>query len=243
MISIIISSRDDDRLERCKQSILKTIGTRFQLIVIQNKEGKRGLSYVYNLGASKAEYEYLAFMHEDIEFRKKDWGNKLISLLNRNDVGLVGAAGTNYLAENGVWSYPGVPFVKGRIIHTRPEDETKEQIDLFCDEEGDFEVIALDGVFLATKKSVWTEIKFDDKNFTGFHYYDLDFSLRVAQKYKILVTTDILIKHYSGGKNDEDWNYFRNIFINKYKSILPFTNQDKKPDLKNIKIWNRKYLI
>jgi len=243
MISIIISSKDDDKLERCKQNILKTIGIKFQLIAIQNKEGKRGLSYVYNLGASKAEFDYLIFMHEDIEFRKKDWGNKLISLLNNPKIGLVGVAGTTYLSENGIWSYPGVPFTKGRIIHTRPEDESKEQLDLFCDEYGDFEVVALDGVFFATKKSIWNEIKFDEENFTGFHYYDLDFSLRIAKKYKVTVTTDILIKHYSGGKNDEIWNHFRNIFINKHKAILPFTNQDKKPDWNNIQKWKRKLLI
>lgn len=243
MISIIISSKDDDKLERCKRSILKTIGVKFEFIVIQNKEGKKGLSYVYNLGASRANFEYLVFMHEDIEFKKRNWGNKLMSLLNNNEVGLVGVAGTNYLPENGIWSSPGVPFLKGRIIHTRPNDPSKEQLELFSDEIGDLPVVALDGVFMATKKKVWNEIKFDDKNFTGFHYYDLDFSLRVAQKYKCIVTSDILLKHYSGGKNDQIWDHFRKIFINKYKSILPFTNQNLKPDWKNIKKWGCKYLI
>ena len=241
MISIIISSKDDSQLKRCKEDIIKTIGIKFQLIVIQNKEGKKGLPYVYNLGVSKAVHDYLVFMHEDIEFRKRNWGNKLISLLNKPDIGLVGVAGTTYLSENGIWSYPGVPFLKGRIIHPQ-DDQSKEQLELFCNEPGDFEVVAVDGVFLATKKSIWNEIKFDDKNFTGFHYYDLDFSLRIAQKYKIIVTTDILLKHYSGGKNDETWDYFRNIFIKKHKKILPFTNQDKRPDYKNLIKWDCKYL-
>ena len=44
-------------------------------------------------------------------------------------------------------------------------------------------VATLDGVFLATRKEVWKEIQFDEKLIKGFHGYDLDFTLRAAQRF------------------------------------------------------------
>ena len=60
---------------------------------------------------------------------------------------------------------------------------------------------ALDGVFLAVKKTVYKEFLFDEV-VKGFHGYDTDFSLRVATKYNNYVISNILIEHYSKGNPD-----------------------------------------
>ena len=118
-----------------------------------------------------------------------------------------------------------------------------DQLDLFSEETGDLEVVTIDGVFIAARKDIVQECPFDDKIFDGFHFYDADFCIRVAQKHKLIVTTDILLKHFSHGRHDETWNKYKERFIEKYKSILPFTKQPLKPDWKDIKTWRVQYLL
>lgn len=66
------------------------------------------------------------------------------------------------------------------------------------------QVYALDGVFLAVKKDVFDAMKFSS-SLSGFHGYDLDFTLRVAQKKKNFFVPDILIEHFSNGNIDKSW--------------------------------------
>lgn len=242
MLSIVIASKNSSDLERCKASIAETIGVPYEIIVTENSEGKIPLTKVYNDGAQKAKYETLLFVHEDAEFKKKEWGKKIIETFRRKDIGLIGVVGSVYFPENGAWASPGVPFLRGRMIHPSRNIEI-DQIDLFSEEMGDFEVVAIDGVFMATRKEIVEEIPFDEQTFNGFHFYDADFSLRVAQRYKVIVTTDILLKHYSHGKHDEVWNKYKEKFVQKHKAILPFTNQKGKPDWNHIKEWRVKYLL
>ena len=242
MISIIIASKNQKDLERCKQSIKQTIGVPYEVIVTENADGAVGLAEVYNRNAKKAKYNFLLFLHEDTEFKTNNWGVMLVNLLRKDDVGVIGIAGSTYMAANGSWISPKVPFIKGRIVHACERDNTKEQVELFSEEEGNFEVVVLDGVFLAAKKSIVEEIPFDEETFTKFHFYDIDFSLRVARKYKVMVTTDILLKHYSGGGYDEQWWFFRERFLRKHKEMLPFTKGKEVPDWKRQVRWKVKYL-
>ena len=214
MISIIISSKSESDLKRCAENIQETIGVPYELIITRNAEGKIPLTKVYNDGAQKARYEMLCFLHEDIEFKKKEWGKKLVSLLSDKTVGAVGVVGSTYFPENGAWASPGIPFLKGRMIHLSKHIDMDE-IDLFSEELGDLDVVTVDGAFIATRKDIVQEMPFDDKIFDGFHFYDADFCIRVAQKYRVIVTTDILLKHYSHGKHDEIWNKYKDRFIEK----------------------------
>jgi hypothetical protein len=242
MISIIISSKSESDLQRCTSNIQETIGVPYELIITKNAEGKIPLTKVYNEGAQQAQYDTLCFLHEDIEFKKKQWGKKVIDLLSNKSIGAVGVAGSTYFPENGAWASPGVPFLKGRVIH--PSNHLgMDQLDIFSEELGDIEVVTLDGMFFATRKEIVKEFPFDDTVFDGFHFYDADFCIRVAQKYKVIVTTDILLKHYSHGKHDEVWNRYKEKFIQKHMTLLPFTNQSLKPNWKAIKTWRVQYLL
>jgi hypothetical protein len=85
----------------------------------------------------------------------------------------------------------------------------------------------LDGVFLATKKCHWEEIKFDSEYNFGFHFYDLDYSLQFIKKNKrVCVTFDILIKHYSAGSYDESWFKTGLLFMKKWSSFLPVSSKN-----------------
>lgn len=236
MISIIISSITPEHLERCKKSIEKSIGVPYELLVTVNP-GRYSLAKVYNDNLTNAQYPYVVFMHEDTSFKSKNWGKKVISLLEQQEIGLVGVAGTTYLPDTGKWVSPGVPFLKGRIIHESPA-MSSDQIELFSSERGDFDVVTVDGVFMATRTDVAKKVTFDEKTFTGFHFYDHDFSLSVAQQYRVVVTTDILVKHYSSGHTGQQWEEQRALFLNKYKHLLPFTKEHKTPNWKSITPWN-----
>lgn len=242
MISIVIASKNKDDLERCQRSIAETIGVEYEVLVTENSKGMIPLTKVYNDGARNAMYGVVCFVHEDVEFKKQGWGRALLRLLADTRVGVVGVVGSTYFPENGAWASPGVPFIKGRIIHVSPQVDL-DQIDLFSEELGDVDVVTVDGVFMGTRKDVVEEVGFDEATFDGFHFYDADFCVRVAQQYRVVVTTGILLKHYSHGTHDEAWNLYKERFIEKHKALLPFTNQEKKPHWKDIKTWQVKYLL
>ncbi|MEK6964007.1 MAG: glycosyltransferase [Nanoarchaeota archaeon] len=232
MISIIVCHRNPVLLEALKKSVGSTIGVPHEFVVINNLDNQYNIGQAYNKGVVGTKYNHLVFVHEDVEFLTKDWGSALMDILKQNRVGAVGMAGSNYLNERGVWAEVGVPFVKGRVVH---QDGKRLFVSTYSEEKRDEKVVALDGCFLACRKEVAQEIPFDE-TLDGFHFYDVDWSLRIAQKYDVLVTQSFMILHKSYGKKDEDPTYerLRKKFLEKHSKILPFTNQALKPDYKNI---------
>mgnify|MGYP000700417361 CR=1 FL=1 len=74
-------------------------------------------------------------------------------------------------------------------------------------------------------KSVFDKIRFDEINYKGFHFYDLDISLQVYMLgLKSLCVYDILIEHVSNSKLDNEWLTNARIFFTKWKDCLPIVN-------------------
>ena len=75
MISIIICSRKPDISDVLKQNIKETIGTDYELIVIDNSHNKYSIFSAYNEGLTLASGDVLCYMHEDLFFHttKKTW--------------------------------------------------------------------------------------------------------------------------------------------------------------------------
>ena len=65
MLSIIISSYQPHYYTALEKNIAATCGVEYELIKIDNP-GLMGLCQAYNKGAEKAKYEYLLFLHEDV---------------------------------------------------------------------------------------------------------------------------------------------------------------------------------
>ena len=77
-------------------------------------------------------------------------------------------------------------------------------------------------VFFCMRKSVFDKIRFDEINYKGFHFYDLDISLQVYMLgLKSLCVYDILIEHVSNSKLDNEWLTNARIFFTKWKDCLP----------------------
>lgn len=221
MISIIICSRSLEALSLVSESIEKTISTQYQIISIDNSQKKYGICEAYNIGAAQADYDLLCFMHEDINFCDSGWGLKVSSILNNTEVGVLGVAGGNYQPKAPSGWFGAALRMGINVIHTQ---NNKTQHDYFNPHnEKMMKAVALDGLWLCCRKSVWKEFKFDSKNFPGFHFYDIDFCSRVASSYTNYITFEVLIEHFSHGTFDKVWMENAINFYKIRKNSLPIT--------------------
>ncbi|WP_300673870.1 glycosyltransferase [Soonwooa sp.] len=229
MLSIIISSYKQDYFEQLENNIKSSIGDGFlyEIIKIEN-HSKYSLTQAYNIGGKKAKYDNLLFIHEDIIFETKNWGNILVKLLSVKDCGVIGVAGGSYYAY-----VPGSWWNKGyNFLHLKQVDPTSTTFNNKANFKKDNEeAIALDGVFMACKKNVFDEIGFDER-IDNYHGYDLIFSLQVSKKYQNYVTSEILIHHFSAGNLDRKW--LENIIkVREIVGFNPAQKIDKKLEVNN----------
>lgn len=210
MLSIIISSYNKSNFENIQNNIAETCGIDYELIKIDNPN-LMGICEAYNKGATKAQYHYLLFIHEDIIFHTQNWGELLIKHLEKENTGVLGIAGSNYVpkAPTGWYLFDNT-YNFSNCIQNNKEKSNPRLIHVLNSK---VNIFSVDGVFLAVKKNVYNEFPFNE-NIKGFHGYDLDFSLRVATKYKNYVIHDILLEHFSEGNPDKIW-FENNILIRK----------------------------
>jgi hypothetical protein len=232
MISIIISSANKVLLDRVRKNIADTISVTHEIIAYDNSDGLKGICEIYNQGINQAQYDILCFMHEDIAFNTVNWGNIVIDAFNQNpDLGLLGVAGSTYkaLAPSG-WHALGVSTEYLNIVQQfKFEDREPKHYYRNPRNEELTPVVCLDGVWLSTRRSIALANQFDE-SFTGFHVYDLDFSLKIFQQYKNAVTYSILIDHFSEGNYNADWATDTIKLHEKWNYLLPINleNLDKK---------------
>jgi len=220
MISIIVCSINDDLRNHLHQNITENIGCDFEFLYTDNRINPRGICAVYNKLAFKAKGEYLCFMHEDVLIETKNWGEKLISKASDKKTGVLGFAGAGLLSVIPYWNDRHTQFAcykqylkNGELFEdltlNKPADNVK--------------VAVLDGMFLFCRKEVWENHPFDEHTFPGFHLYDIDFTLSVAQQYTNYVDCDVVIAHYSMGSLDRAYYDGLIDFYNKWKAILPYS--------------------
>lgn len=201
MLSIIISSYQDHFYKQLCDSIGSTIGDDFpyELVKIDNPN-LMGICEAYNKGASKANYDHFLFLHEDVIFQTKDWGNDLMKAFGTlKNPGILGIAGTSYKSRIpvGWWSFVDYNFLH---IDQLTRDKTIASHRL----KENNKAIIVDGVFLAMKREVWLKKKFNEKN-KEFHGYDIEISLDVAKNHQNYVLSDILLTHLSSGTITKKW--------------------------------------
>jgi len=223
MISIIISSADATQLAKVSENINKTIGVPYEIISYDNAEGTCGLTKVYNESVQKATYDMLCFMHEDIEFHTNNWGDIVLSSFGKNPrLGLLGIAGRNNKSSipGGGNSSRGTTYINV-IQHYKFQDSPPKHIQLPENPVKRINrVVCLDGVWFCCPKKIAQRYPFDE-NLTGFHGYDIDFSLAVGEAYEIAVTFDVLMSHFSEGNFSKEWLNAMIYIHKKRKKQLP----------------------
>jgi hypothetical protein len=224
MISLIVCSVNPALVEQLRANVIETIGVPHELIVIDNRNTGDGICKAYNKGGKMAKYPVLCFLHEDVRFETKHWGSKIIAHLNNPDIGMVGFAGGDAKPlVPASWSSCFRSNQINIIQHFKLPGKSAERL-LVTDIEPPTisrPVVALDGLFLATKKKIFESFPFDEHLLTGFHGYDIDFSLQVGRHYKMLVVFDIVVHHLSDGSLNTDWVDSQIILSKKWKKNLP----------------------
>ncbi|PWI31504.1 hypothetical protein DI383_02215 [Flavobacteriaceae bacterium LYZ1037] len=223
MISIIVSSYQPTYYKALVDNISLTIGNVVYEVIRIDNPGLMGISEAYNKGAIKAQYPYLCFVHEDVLFHTNNWGINLINHLKGLEIGAIGVAGSAYKSfVPSTWSL-FKPYIASNLIqHVKNQDKTSYLNKIQGKEdENMYEVVTLDGVFIATHKTIWEKGPFDEKLLKGFHGYDMDFSLQVAQDHKLYVVFDILLEHFSEGNPNNDWMQAAMTVSDKWKKYLP----------------------
>ena len=202
MLSIIISSYQPNFFAALEKNIAETIGVPYEIVQIYNP-GTMGICEAYNKGAKLAKYDHLLFLHEDVLFHTQNWGEKLIKHLEDPRTGIIGVAGSDYVPHApGGWNvYDNRHLYYNFIQSNKTSTINKHRQKL---EKNIQKVYAIDGVFIACTRKKYNEILFNE-NIKGYHGYDLDFSLRMAEKYNNYVTGLILIEHFSLGNTDKNW--------------------------------------
>lgn len=238
MLSIIICSISPAQLQAVKQNIQETIGVEYEVIAIDNNEKKWPIAKAYNHGAQEAKYPYLLFMHEDVKFHSEDWAKFIGLKLGEPTCGIIGFAGSkvklkSYSGWDQLYEWMHVFLYQGF------EDKTKLDVRNVYLESPFEEVVVLDGLAMFVRKEVWKQKPFDEKHLTGFHCYDIDFSLQVAQDYKnyVCCSSKVLVEHSSQGSYNTLW-FSETIRLHreKWNNLLPIKIEDIKISTRKMKI-------
>ena len=115
-ISIIITSKytNEEKSSLLKQ-IQETCGCPADIMFVVNQNGT-SLSRVYHDCLEKVPNKIIVFIHDDIEFLKKDWGNEVLRLFNENqDYGIIGVAGSAEFHEEAAWWR--FKKIYGQVLH------------------------------------------------------------------------------------------------------------------------------
>lgn len=226
MISIIICSRGSGLPHDLKQSIADTIGCDYEFVVIDNSENKYSIFEAYNEGVKRSLGDILCFCHDDVLFYTDDWGKKVSAhLLDHREVGAVGFLGGHYLPQRPCyWAEPrveSVHYIQGETVEgiysTRRIDHHKYRKDRTL-------VAAIDGVFMAMRRDVFTEfhLRWDDESFKGFHFYDADMCMQIhAAGLNIEVLWDVWMEHKSCGTIGDSFIKARQVWYDKWQESLP----------------------
>ena len=226
MISLVVSSIQPEKLERLKISVESTIGLPYEWLVADSRNSGKGICQVYNELAVAARFPFIVFLHEDVSFESPDWALRILSFFEGDDrLGVVGVAGANVKSRSFSGWYTGdarhdrfslVHVTQGQrqVIEQLPE--TKQAL---------FPVVCLDGVFLFCRRIVWESVRFDEQHLHGFHFYDLDFSLRVSEKFSLGVVSFLGLVHHTetGGDYGSRWVQEGIRFHSRWQKKLPIT--------------------
>lgn len=211
MISVIICSASAARIEHIRQNVAETIGVEHEIIIITNAKELGGICKAYNTAAESAVFDICCFVHDDVLFLTPGWGSKVLGHFNESPrLALIGLAGGVYKSRaisgwsTGMKEYDCCNVIQGdaagarRRVYLHPQAGSSNPANVVP-------VSTLDGVWMCMRRKVWEQYPFDERNLPGFHFYDLDISLRVSQQYTVAVVYDIDLVHYSLGNFDAAW--------------------------------------
>jgi hypothetical protein len=225
IIVIFSTHLSDEENRRFVSHVNSTIGVAHSVFYYIN-HNEFSLSEIYNraIAEHNEENSIMVFCHNDIIFKTKDWGKKLLHKFNNFDYQILGVAGSTFLPNTGRWWDDRSKMV-GTVEHTNGLREwASEYSSPFV---GVKDVCLVDGLFMAVDTN--DIIHNFDEEFKGFHFYDLGFCFpNYLEGCNIGVVNDIRILHKSVGQTNQQWEENRLQFVEKYKEELPMKHINEK---------------
>lgn len=224
---IVVSSRSTPEekkdfiqhiMETCYIDECETSEDVIDVVFNVNPNGE-SLTKVYNEALDEYDADYFVFIHDDIEFLKKGWGNEIIRLFDEHqDYGIIGVAGSGEFDKDAAWwRYKDI---YGQVLHRKDGNSWLTTFSplLPCDL---INVCVVDGLFFAVAKDRISS-RFDEK-YEGFNFYEISFCLKnyIEGKTKIGVTTNIRIAHNSVGELKPNWYENRDKLNEEFNKYYP----------------------
>lgn len=211
-LSVVLVSANDERFALANDEYERAFaGWPHERIRVNDA---RSMYDGYARGYAQTSGEVIVFSHDDIRFAIPDFAPRLADAIADSD--MIGVAGTTRVSGPALlWA--GHPYLFGTITQK-------------ADSESDYEfgvlslagprirgAQGLDGVFIAARRTLVERIGFDAERFTGFHFYDLDFSYRAhLAGARVTIASDLALIHKSRGSFDDRWTEAQRVFARKF---------------------------
>jgi len=170
----------------------------------------------YNEAMTESDAKYKVYLHQDAYITYPYFIHRLINLFKERSIGLVGMIGSRTLPESCVWWESKDKY--GWVIDTS-DGFQREQKYLTCAKNKYEEVVAIDGMLMATQYDVpWRADLFD-----GWHFYDVAQCLEFRRAgYKIVVSVlpCSQVTHDCGIVNHTGYLKYRDILKAEYGEEL-----------------------
>ena len=227
MISIIICARNNDISESLKYNIQSTIGTDYELVIVDNHDNGKSIFKAYNEGVSHAKGEILCFMHDDIILHSNGWGLSVEKYFKDSSIGAIGIVGSHIIPRVGDWrvgytGYHVLNFIQrtytlwsGRYYSRLTQEGLSGALT---------DVATIDGVWMCIRRKLFDdkELTFDETTFNSFHFYDVDISMQLLLSgRRLVICNDIIIEHLSEGNYNDPFLKSMELFNEKWEGSLP----------------------
>lgn len=184
------------------------------------ENNKLSIAVTYNKAIDFAiaeKFNYIVLCHDDVIIE-----SNLIQKLQENFkqydvIGVAGATHCNFI-KPALWHLMG-GGVSGGKLHGAVAHGTTNNKQMTSFGEYPKHVVMIDGVFMAIKREVFTQIRFDESCPAKFHFYDLQYSIDASLAGFKVGVSDILITHASPGLKEftDEFNKGQDWFLEKYK--------------------------
>lgn len=225
-LSIVICGRTKNIKDCFNLNIKETVGIDHEIIFIDNSKNAYTIFEAYNLGIKRSGGDYIVFIHDDVYIHSQGWGFKIINLFeSQTDLGLIGVAGAKSKTRmpSVWWNCPEEDKVFN-LIQNFPHKKKEKWFHGFNGRHFE-EVLVIDGVFIGMRKD--PRFRFDEK-MNGFHNYDLNISFEYNKLgYRTIISSDIVIEHFSIGTINSDWVVSSFHLYRIYKKFLPVNVENR----------------
>ncbi|MCR4923787.1 MAG: glycosyltransferase family protein [Lachnospiraceae bacterium] len=203
-ISFICCYTKENLLYELKKSTACLSDYEIEWIAIDNRNDRfTSAASALNYGFRESSFNIVVFLHQDIVLYDQLTIDRVVDAAEQGNI--VGFAGRR---ANG-----------GEMVSTLITGEDEKFTYAFDFGDSDrIKVSTCDECFMAMSRETFELLgAFDEKNFDGWHFYGVDFSLRAAKKHIPVLVVRANAWHRSRGNWDKNFNKYKNILRKKYK--------------------------